>query len=36
MTDRLFEGNWETGEIPELWDGKTSVRIVKNLYSIYN
>jgi UDP-N-acetylglucosamine 2-epimerase (non-hydrolysing) len=34
--DRLFEGNWKSGEIPELWDGKTSARIVKKLYSLYN
>lgn len=29
--DRLMEGNWKKGQIPELWDGKTSDRIVKSL-----
>lgn len=33
--NRLFGGNWKTGEIPELWDGKASARIVRKLYSIY-
>jgi UDP-N-acetylglucosamine 2-epimerase (non-hydrolysing) len=26
--DKLFEGNWKKGNIPELWDGKASDRIV--------
>ena len=26
--DKLFAGNWKKGGIPELWDGKTSERIV--------
>ncbi len=26
--DDLNSGNWKTGEIPELWDGKTAERIV--------
>ena len=26
--DRLFEGKWQKGDIPELWDGHTSERIV--------
>lgn len=30
----LFEGNWKKGEIPELWDGKTSERIVEKLLEI--
>lgn len=29
--DRLFEGRWKKGSIPELWDGKTGPRIVKEL-----
>ena len=29
--DRLFEGNWKTGSVPPLWDGKTSGRIVQAL-----
>jgi UDP-N-acetylglucosamine 2-epimerase (non-hydrolysing) len=32
----LFEGNWKKGHIPELWDGKTSERIVGHLCEIYN
>ena len=27
----LFSGNWKKGEIPDLWDGKTSGRIVRHL-----
>ena len=26
--DKLFSGNWKEGRAPELWDGKTSQRIV--------
>ena len=29
--DTLFAGNWKTGDIPELWDGKTSERIVRHV-----
>jgi UDP-N-acetylglucosamine 2-epimerase (non-hydrolysing) len=29
--DRLFSGGWKKGTIPELWDGRTSERIVKIL-----
>ncbi|KAF0236572.1 MAG: UDP-N-acetylglucosamine [Prolixibacteraceae bacterium] len=29
--ERLFQGNWKTGKIPELWDGKTGERIVEQL-----
>jgi UDP-N-acetylglucosamine 2-epimerase (non-hydrolysing) len=29
--DRLFEGQWKKGSIPDLWDGRTSVRIVEAL-----
>lgn len=32
---RLFAGEWKKGEIPELWDGKTSERIIKNIISIF-
>jgi UDP-N-acetylglucosamine 2-epimerase (non-hydrolysing) len=32
----LFSGEWKKGEIPPLWDGKTSLRIVNSLLSIYN
>lgn len=27
--EKLFSGKWKTGKIPELWDGKTSERIVE-------
>jgi UDP-N-acetylglucosamine 2-epimerase (non-hydrolysing) len=33
--DRLFRGEWKKGAIPELWDGKTSERIVDILTRIY-
>ena len=29
--EKLFAGNWKKGGIPELWDGKTSGRIVRIL-----
>jgi UDP-N-acetylglucosamine 2-epimerase (non-hydrolysing) len=29
--DRLFEGRWKTGGIPELWDGRAGERIVTHL-----
>jgi UDP-N-acetylglucosamine 2-epimerase (non-hydrolysing) len=28
---RLFAGNWKTGSIPHLWDGRTAERIVKTI-----
>jgi UDP-N-acetylglucosamine 2-epimerase (non-hydrolysing) len=28
ILDKLFSGNWKSGEIPELWDGKAAERIV--------
>ena len=34
--DRLFSGQWKEGRIPELWDGRTSERIVKHLSRILN
>lgn len=34
--DRLFNGQWKKGGIPELWDGKTSGRIVENICNIFN
>jgi UDP-N-acetylglucosamine 2-epimerase (non-hydrolysing) len=30
----LFAGKWKKGVVPELWDGKTSQRIIKHLLSI--
>lgn len=32
--DKLLSGNWKQGNIPELWDGKASTRIVKHLLNI--
>ena len=32
--DRLFEGKWKKGSVPELWDGKTSERIVAHLEKV--
>lgn len=29
--EKLFSGQWKTGAIPELWDGKTAERIVEIL-----
>jgi UDP-N-acetylglucosamine 2-epimerase (non-hydrolysing) len=26
--DKLFNGNWKKGGIPELWDGKAAERII--------
>lgn len=33
--EKLFTGKWKKGNVPELWDGKTSQRIVKTLFRIY-
>ena len=30
---KLHSGSWKKGEIPELWDGETGIRIVKDLLS---
>lgn len=29
--EKLFSGNWKTGKVPHLWDGKTASRIVEIL-----
>jgi UDP-N-acetylglucosamine 2-epimerase (non-hydrolysing) len=34
--EKLFSGNWKKGRIPELWDGKTSERIVEILVNLNN
>jgi UDP-N-acetylglucosamine 2-epimerase (non-hydrolysing) len=34
--EKLFAGEWKKGEIPELWDGKTSEKIVKHLIKLLN
>ncbi len=31
---KLFSGNWKKGNVPKLWDGKTSQRIIKRLINI--
>lgn len=31
---KLFAGDWKKGDVPELWDGKTSGRIVKHLLEL--
>jgi UDP-N-acetylglucosamine 2-epimerase (non-hydrolysing) len=33
--EKLFGGHWKKGSIPELWDGKTSERIVQHLVEIF-
>tara|TARA_R110002049_G_scaffold158612_2_gene323485 strand:- start:1218 stop:2306 length:1089 start_codon:yes stop_codon:yes gene_type:complete len=32
--EKLFSGNWKTGSIPHLWDGKTAERIVEHLIQL--
>lgn len=32
--NKLFSGNWKKGEIPPLWDGNTSNRIVNSLLNL--
>lgn len=32
--EKLFEGNWKKGAIPELWDGKAAERIVEILVGL--
>ncbi|NOT49045.1 MAG: UDP-N-acetylglucosamine 2-epimerase (non-hydrolyzing) [Acidobacteria bacterium] len=34
--EKLVRGSWKQGRIPELWDGKTSQRIVDVLIAIYS
>jgi UDP-N-acetylglucosamine 2-epimerase (non-hydrolysing) len=35
MINKLTEGDWKSGDIPALWDGKTSERIVEKIIQIY-
>lgn len=35
LMNKLFDNQWKNGRIPQLWDGKTSERIVKILLEIY-
>lgn len=32
--ERLFSGNWQSGKIPDLWDGKAAERIVEHLLAV--
>jgi UDP-N-acetylglucosamine 2-epimerase (non-hydrolysing) len=32
--EKLFSGEWKKGSIPELWDGRTSERIVTHILEI--
>lgn len=34
--DKLFDGKWKTGQIPEKWDGKAGERIVDVLDNIFS
>lgn len=34
--DKIFKGNWKKGSIPEMWDGKTSTRIINILLKLFN
>lgn len=36
ILNKLFSGKWKEGRIPELWDGKTSKRIVQKLIELNN
>ena len=32
--EKLFSGAWKTGQIPELWDGKTAERIIDHILKL--
>jgi len=32
---KIIDNKWKKGEVPQLWDGHTSERIVNSLLSIY-
>jgi UDP-N-acetylglucosamine 2-epimerase (non-hydrolysing) len=34
--EKLLSGNWKKGGVPDLWDGKTSDRIVRHLLELFN
>ena len=33
-TEKIMDGKWKKGKVPELWDGKTAERIVSFLRNI--
>jgi UDP-N-acetylglucosamine 2-epimerase (non-hydrolysing) len=33
--DKLFAGKWQTGGIPDLWDGKTAERIIQTIKGLF-
>jgi UDP-N-acetylglucosamine 2-epimerase (non-hydrolysing) len=33
--EKLFAGRWKKGGIPDLWDGKSSVRIVNEICNLF-
>lgn len=33
--EKLFNGNWKKGDIPELWDGKAAERIIGHIMEIF-
>lgn len=33
--EKLFAGEWKKGGIPEMWDGKTSGRIIKHILELF-
>lgn len=34
--NKLFDGQWKKGSIPDMWDGKTAKRIINNLLNIFD
>lgn len=36
VLSKLFSGKWKKGDIPPMWDGKTSDRIVSHIIEIFN
>ena len=34
--DKIFKGKWKKGAIPDMWDGKTSTRIINILLKLFN
>jgi UDP-N-acetylglucosamine 2-epimerase (non-hydrolysing) len=34
--EKLLNGEWKKGSVPELWDGKTSERIIKHLIELFH